>query len=544
MSIFKRFGAAVRRAYLAFLARPSTTSNALTEPVAQEGTLSWTRIHQLLSGGSISLEDFNPTRGGRLDYRMPEELPGVRPVALPKEEVTHGDGGVVLALDAAGYKEKLATDNDFSGPSSWGFGSGGGAIGPGLAFLGFPYLSELSQISEYRTPAESLAAEMTRRWGKLKNTGKDALDDKMKEITQRMEVLDVRGLFRQGAYKTETFGRSHLYVSVRGQDSDRERQLPLTKIEKGSLVGFSIIEPYWCTPYSWNATHPERPDFYKPSSWFVLGRKTHNTRLLTFIFREVPDLLKPAYSFAGISITQLMMPYVNRWLRTAKSVNDLINIFSIVTLATDLAATLNLAQDNPKSLFQRMKAFVAGRDNKGVMLINKGTEELTLNDVSLGSLDKLQAQAQEHMATPSRMTLLKFFGITPTGLNASAEPEREAWNDYVHAMQELGFSKILKVVIDLIQMDLYGTVDPNLVWEWESLLEPTGKEKAEILKSETDRDLGYLDHNVIDANEVRNKLRKNPESGYDGLTGNAPEPQDWPQNQPNPNETEVETEEK
>ena len=40
-------------------------------------------------------------------------------------------------------------------------------------------------------------------------------------------------------------------------------------------------------------------DWYKPSSWFVQGTEVHSTRLMTFIGREVPDLLKPAYSFGG-----------------------------------------------------------------------------------------------------------------------------------------------------------------------------------------------------------------------------------------------------
>jgi phage-related protein (TIGR01555 family) len=479
---------------------------------------------------------FDPLPGGtRVEYRMPDELPGVRPAKMPTEA-----DGLVLAMDS-GYKEQLATDSAAE-PAAWGFSSGN--IGPGLAFLGYPYLAELQQITEYRTPCESLATEMTRRWGKLKNIGKTDLTDKIKEITQCIDDMKVRERFRWGAYITESFGRSHLFVSIKGQDEDGPRQLPLTEIKKGDLLGFRTVEPYWVTPYAWNATHPERPDFYKPSSWFVLGRKTHATRMLTFIFREVPDLLKPAYSFGGISMTQLMMPYVNRWLRTAKNVNDLINIFSIVTLSTDLAAMLQAPIDSPKSLLSRVRAFTQTRDNRGMMVVNKGTEELAVNDVSLGSLDKLQAQAQEHMATPARMSLLKFFGITPSGLNATAEPEITAQNDYVHSMQEHGFNYNMKIVLILIQMHLYGKVEADLVWEWLNLYEPNGKEKAEIRKADADRDSAYIEKNVISPDEVRNRLRMDPESGYDGLEGDAPEPQEWsggPDDPNDPNNPDVDT---
>ena len=445
---------------------------------------------------------------------IPTPLPGVRPVQ-PLATVE-------LAMDG-GYQEQLATD---AIPSSWGF-TGNGALGPGLAFLGFPYLAELAQITEYRTPAESLSTEMTRTWLKLKNTGKNKLEDKMADITKRLEELKVRDLFREAALKTEQFGRAHLYVSVKGQDDDRSRQLPLTQIKQGSLIGFTCIEPYWLTPYSWNATHPERPDFYKPMSWYVLGRKTHQSRLLTFIFREVPDLLKPAYDFSGISMTQLMMPYVNRWLRSAKSVNDLINIFSVVSLSTNLAAMIQVSEnDDPRSLISRMKAFAFTRDNKGVMLTDKTTEELKMNNVPLGSLDKLQAQAQEHMATPARMPLIKFFGVVPTGLNATSEGEFQAWYDYVKSMQRIGFDAHMKRVLELVQMDMYGPegVDPDISFEWISLYEASPKEKGEMRKADADRDAVYLDKGVVGPDEVRQRLKTDPESGYADLEGDAPEP--------------------
>ena len=510
-----KFLAWLRGVYRAFLARPSGTTNPLTAPAAVDNGINW----------NYTLRGLSEDRP-RVEFRLPDVLPGVRPAKARPEESAPGLGdGVVLAMDG-GYKETLAKDSA-DNPTAWGYGQ---SIGPGLAFLGFPFLAELQQITEYRTPAESLAAEMTRKWGKLKNAGKQDLKVKIKEITEDLEKFKVRDHFREAAYKTETFGRSHIYASIKGQDDDRTRQLPLDTIEKDSLVGFSTIEPYWLTPYSWNSTHPERPDFYKPQSWYVLGRKTHHTRLMTFIFREVPDLLKPAYDFAGISITQLMMPYVNRWLRTAKNVNDLINIFSTITLATDLSTLAQRNPEDPKGLIARIKSFVMNRDNRGMMLINKGTEELTSQNVPLGSLDKLQAQAQEHMATPARMTLLKFFGITPSGLNASAEPEQESWNDYVHSMQELGFTSHMKRTLDLIQMNRYGKVEPELTWEWLPLFEPTGKEKAEIAAADANRDGTYIDKNVVSADEVRDRLRMDPESGYDGLEGDAPEPQDWPEN--------------
>lgn len=476
-------------------------------PVTHKKMAKWGKLLSLLGGDADA-------PSGRVPYSRPKFLPGVLPAKKPAEG---GTGGVTMALDQAGAPEVPCMAFD-SSPFAWG--GMGSAIGPGLAFLGFPYLAELNQITEYRTPAELLSDEMCRRWGKPVNAGEDDLTDKLAEITERMEQLKVRDRFREAALKTEEFGRAHISILVKDQDNDATQQLPLDEIEQGTLLGFATIEPYWLTPYSWNSTNPMRPDFYKPQSWFVLGKKTHHTRLMTFIFREVPDLLKPAYDFAGISMTQLMMPYVNRWLRTAKNVNDLINIFSIVTLHTDLEALL----EDPSEFEKRMKAFTQARDNRGLLMIQKDVEDLKVNEQTLGSLDKLQAQAQEHMATPARTPLIKFFGITPSGLNATAEPELRVHETYVKGMQEKGFNSHIDRTLALVQMDLYGKVDPNIKWEWTPLFEPSGKELAEIRKSDADRDQAYVSMGAVDNEEVRTKLKNDPESGYNGLVGEAPDP--------------------
>ena len=421
---------------------------------------------------------------------------------------------------------------DDSCAPAFGWLNGFNALGCSLSFPGYPYLANLTQVSEYRAPSEVISTEMTRKWLKVVGKGQGDSAAKIQEIEGRIKELKVRDKFREAAWQDGVFGRSQIYIDVKGQDDDMGRQKPLMideggGIGKGTLKGLTVIEPYWSTPFSYNASFPEREDFYVPQSWYVMGRKTHTTRLLPFISREVPDLLKPAYNFGGISMTQLMEPYVQAWLRTRKSVNDLINIFSIVTLATDMNATL--AGGSGEDVIRRAQMFTAMRDNKALLLINKNTEELAINDASLGSLDKLQAQAQEHMAAPCHIPLIKLFGVVPTGLNATGEGEIQVWYDFVKACQENLFGPQMDVVLKLVQLDLYGSIDPNIGYEWVALDEPTAKEKAEERKSNADEAGVYLQNGVVDPDEVREKLQRDPNSGWDNLQGPAPEPPEPPE---------------
>ena len=480
--------------------------------------------------------------------KFPELAPGVVPKALPAS---------TMALDAADYtlgmdivlpgetkRTAVAMDGNPFAPS-WGF-TGGSSFGNGFWFPGYPYLAELTQISEYRAPCETISTEMTRKWFEIQSregatkkpddaaeaegqTDKGDKSDKIAQIMARFEELKVRELFKRAALLDAEFGRAQIYLNIDDAD-ERVRQLPLEltpeSIKKGSLKSIACIEPYWSTPYSWNSMYPERSDFYNPTSWYVMGRKTHSTRLLTFIGREVPDLLKPAYNFSGISMIQLGELTVNMWLRTRKAVNDLINNFSIPVLHTDLAATLEDGAEEGSGLMPRLQAFTLTRNNQSIAAINKDTELLEFAEATLASLDKLQAQSQEHMAAVWKLPLIKIFGLAPAGLGATGEGEIQVHYDNINSLQINFYGPNLDILLKVVQLDLFGAIDDDLVVHWITLDEPTQKELSEIRKSDAEMDSSNINAGIISPEEARDRLKSDPDSGYTNLTGNAPEPEE------------------
>jgi phage-related protein (TIGR01555 family) len=462
-------------------------------------------------------EQMVATKAPFVEYKAPDLPPGVVPTVKPTAET-----GLKLAHDEL---PQMALD---SAAPVFGWLNQYQQFGCGLFFPGYPYLAELTQISEYRAPSETTSTEMTRKW--LKHVSKSGGDkgEKISQIDAWMKEKKVRELFERAALLDGEFGRAQIVVNFKG-DTDEKRQLPLSwdksGIAKGSVTTLQCIEPYWSTPYSWNAMYPEREDFYKPQAWFIMGRRWNSSRILTFIGREVPDLLKPAYNFGGISLTQLMQPFVVMWLKTRLSVNNLISNFSTTIIATDMSATLEEGSDG-SSFLNRLKLFVQARSNQGVGAINKDTEEVVQVNTPLGGLSELQAQSQEHMASPGHIPLIKMFGITPTGLGATGEGEITCWYDWIGAYQNKFYGPHYDKLLIAAQCDLFGEVDDDIGYEWESLSDPTVKESSEIRKSDADMDVAYITNGVITPDEARARLQNDPQSGYSNLSGKAPEPEE------------------
>ncbi len=427
-------------------------------------------------------------------YNFPIQAP-----TIPARVVPAGDSAPVLAMDY----------NQYSVVS-------GSYVGAG--FPGFSYLSQLATRPEYRAFASSLSTEITREWIKLtsKQDDDDSSNDKIKAIEAEFKRLNVRKIIQQIAEQDCYFGRGQIFIGIRGADSKTPLILDSRTIPQGSLDRIAAVEAIWTTPSAYNALDPSAPDFYRPTEWFMLGQKVHASRLLTVVTRPLPDILKPAFNFSGISLSQLAEPYVDNWLRTRQSVSDLLNNFSITALATRMDQVLS-GEDGGDNLFARADLFTATRSNKGLMLLDKDSENLIQVNTPLSGLHELQAQSQEHMCSVSRIPAMVLTGISPSGLNASSDGEIRVFYDWIAAQQEAHYREPLEIILKVTQLSLFGEIDPDISFDFVPLYQLTDKEQSDMRESAGRTDVAYIDAGVLDPSEVRDKLAKDPNSGYQGI---------------------------
>jgi hypothetical protein len=392
------------------------------------------------------------------------------------------------------------------------------AYGELAGFPGYPHLAMLATRAEFRAMASALSTELTREWITINSseTAGEATKNKVTELTKMVHDIHLQQVIQRAAEHDAYFGRGQIFIDIKGQDQALPLILSEKTIKKDSFNKVSTVEAIWTTPTAYNALDPIAPDFYKPAKWWMLGKETHASRLMTVITRPLPDMLKPAFNFGGMSLSQLAEPYVYNWLRTRQSVADLINNFSIVALKTAMGNVLN-GSDDGDDLFNRADLFSATRSNRGLMLLDKDSEELDQIAVPLGGLHELQAQSQEHMCAVSRMPAIILTGISPTGLNASSEGEIRAFYDWIAAQQEAYWRSPIDTVLKVLQLSMYGEIDPDITFTFVSLYQMTPKELAEIRTADSTTAGNYIDRGVIDPAEERERLARDPDSGYQGL---------------------------
>lgn len=366
----------------------------------------------------------------------------------------------------------------------------------------------------------------TKNWITIKSASDEDKTAKIMQVTTALEKFNVKEHFQKVGEYDNFFGRAHLYIDLGDQTAaelktsigDGTSGLTTAKVKKGSLRGFRTIEPIWCYPTSYNSIDPLSSDWYTPERWFVMARELHSTRLLRFVSREVPDILKPAYSFGGLALSQVAQQAVDNFLRTRQSISDLVHSFAVTGIKTDLSALLG-ADGN--QLAQRAELFNVTRDNKGLMLLQNGPagqdEEFFNVSTPLSTLDELQAQSQEQICSVDGYPVIVLLGLSPHGLNASSEGEIKVFHSRVRAYQEAFMSPHLKTIIDIVQIDLFGELDPDITFEWNSLEDLNDVEKANVEKVKADTDSVLITAGVLDPSEARARIAADPDADYAGI---------------------------
>jgi hypothetical protein len=479
------------------------------------------RLADWLAPQSLPAPTPEPSRGMRIATGAEYWGQTVEPRVDPFARYVPAPGVVPVPRNEMG--RALAFDYALPGVGSlntWALGSG---FSEGVQFLGFAYLAELAQRAEYRRIAELWAEHATRKWIKLR--GPD--EDRLGRIEAEFKRLNVREVFREAFYTDAVFGRAQIFL-----DMDRPREVdkvlpadPRLVSPAKPLKAIRVVEPMWSYPGNYASTDPLAPEFYNPDTWYVYGKTVHSDRFVTIIGKPVPDLLKPAYAFGGLSRLQMAKPYVDNWLKARESTSDMLSACSVVNLATEMSAVLQ--GDSATNLYARADMFNRTRDNRGMMLTDKGSEELKLLQFSLAGMADLLTAAQEQMASVAAIPLSIYLQITPQGLNASSENEIRSFYADVHGYQEAAGRPGVQRILDLVQLSIDGTIDPDVTFEFEPLWETSDVERATMRKTDADRDAELVNAGVVSNEEVRDRMNDDESGPYFGqLAGPAPDPVD------------------
>lgn len=389
-------------------------------------------------------------------------------------------------------------------------------------FPGFPFLSIISQIPIINNTINSYAENITRAGFKFISTDPDDAQDEIIAILKdRWKQFNCDKIINDANIITLGQGVSFIYPKLKDDDNKDENgrvelSRPLASISsatiaKGSLERFTVIEPQWCLPIEVNYTKPLTQDFYQPKKYTALGQVIDASRVIRMLFNELPNLVKPTYQFAGLSLTQKLIQSVRDFEEVKETIKEIIKRYNVSVITASEAV-----QADAQSMRARIKNFITGRNNFGVFLMS-ADEKFEQIQMQLAGLDDLVSRFAEFMCIYSQEPATKMLGISPRGFSTNDESGAQNFYDNIDSIRKNKIKPIMQQMINLILLNEGLELNNHIDIEFDNLQEPSALEKAQISQINASTDDTYYNNGAINGEEIRNKIATDPHSGYDSL---------------------------
>ena len=390
-------------------------------------------------------------------------------------------------------------------------------------FMGYGALQNISQNGLVRACVETVADDMTRAWitlagGKKPEAGGD--DDRLKRLDAAMRRAGLQTLFHEAAELVGYEGGAFIFIDTGASGEDMRQPLHLgrfgSEIRAGFPLRFTVVDPVNVFPGEYNSLSPLRPDYFRPSWWWVLGERVHASRLIRLVANEVPVLLRPSYNFLGIAQAQILWDYVLHFQQCRAAEARLLTKFSLTVFKTSMADVLFSAQGTGP-LDARIRYMIQTMSNDGVLAVDKDAEDVVKLETPLSGVTDIVRQSLEFLATLNRTPAVKLLGISPSGFNATGESDIRNYYDHIASQQEKVLREGVRKALDCLQLHEFGEIDPDLAFDFAPLGEEDRAALATQQKTKADTIAVYLDRDVVSVEEARKALADDPDSGFAGI---------------------------
>jgi phage-related protein (TIGR01555 family) len=325
---------------------------------------------------------------------------------------------------------------------------------------------------------------------------------------------------KEYGYFGRVYGIRLAYCKIETSDPDFYlKPFNVDAVTQGSYRGLVQIDPIWVVPElgANAASDPTALDFYEPTYWIVNAMRIHKSHFVIMRGPELPDILKPAYLYGGLPLTQRIYERVYAAERTANEAPLLAMTKRMTVFLTDMTQ----AVANEDKFAERMNWWANLRDNFGIKVADKHADDIQQFETSLADLDAVIMTQYQLVAAAAEMPATKLIGTTPKGFNSTGDYEEASYHEMLEQIQ----TDDLEPLVDrhhavMMRSDIaprFGIQPVALQIVWEPLDSITEKERAEINKLRADTDKILVEAGAIDGHDVRARLSSDETSGHGNL---------------------------
>ncbi|WP_407323592.1 DUF1073 domain-containing protein [Acinetobacter pittii] len=387
---------------------------------------------------------------------------------------------------------------------------------------GFNFLSRdrLKLEAMYRSSwvvgqvVDVVADDMTRKGVKLNGLSDPKESEK---IDQEMDRLQVWGRLNKTIKWSRLYGGAIAVMMIDGQNVSTP--LNVNTIGKDQFKGLLVLDRWMVQPTLQDLVTELGPDYGTPRYYDVItdsvglcNQKVHYSRVIRMDGVELPYNQSITENLWGQSVIERLEDRLTIFDSATLGAGQLVykahlRTYKVKGLRSLIAAGGQLYE----ALVKQVNMIRQWQSNEGLTLMD-ADDTYEAHQYNFSGLDNILLQFGQQISGATGIPLVRLFGQSPAGLNATGESDLANYYDNINQQQEGRLRTPLQILYAVLHMSVLGKPLPDsFSFKFASLWQLDDEKKANVAKGVTEAVISAEEGGLIKRSTALKELRQSSE---------------------------------
>ncbi len=358
-------------------------------------------------------------------------------------------------------------------------------------------ISRLNQLLEwaYRgswiigAAVDCVADDMTRAGIQMNS---DTDPDDIEQLVTAMHETEMWPKLNEAIKWSRLYGGALMVMQIDGQDMATE--LKPETVTEGQLRGFMVLDRWMVDQSFSDLVLDYGPDYGMPRFYNVVAtapfmprQKIHYTRCVRMDGVNLPFRQKLAENGWGMSVIERLYDRLLAFdSGTMGAAQLLYKAYLRTYKVNDYRALVGAGGELMERFVKSMEMMRLMQSNEGMTIID-AKDEFETHTYSFAGIPETLMMLGQQISGALGIPLVRLFGQSPSGMNATGESDIRLYYDMINSTQEARLRRPLTRVFDVLWQSVLGTEPPD-TWgfTFRSLRQLDEMEKAELAQRDAD----------------------------------------------------------
>ena len=361
---------------------------------------------------------------------------------------------------------------------------------------------------------DCVAEDMTRAGISIAST-MDPDDQEL--LTEAMERMRIWDHLCDAIKWSRLYGGALAVLLIEGQRM--ETPLNIDSVGEGQFKGLFVMDRWLVQPSLNELVTELGPEMGMPKYYDVVAdsmalkrQRIHHSRVLRMDGVDLPYWQKISENLWGQSVLERLFDRLVAFDSTTQGAAQLVYKAHLRTVKIeglrDIIASGGPALNGLVSQIEMMRRY---QSNEGITLLDT-KDEFEASTYSFAGLSDMMLQFAQQLSGALQIPMVRLFGQSPVGLNATGESDMEQYRDGITQKQERRLRSPLTKLLQVMCRSELGTKPPEgFGFDFNSLSELTETEKADIAGKVALAVGGAIEDGTIDQATALKELKQSSE---------------------------------